>query len=45
MYSDLNFPSVMYFWEAQQKTGARVHMVKTDDGVHVPLERLLDAID
>ena len=45
VYSDLNFPSVMYFWEAQQKTGARVHMVKTDDGVHVPLERLLDAID
>src|SRR5213078_3659254 len=25
--------------------GARVHMVKTDDGVTVPIERLLDAID
>jgi kynureninase len=45
VYSDLNFPSVMYFWEAQRAYGARVHMVKTDDGIHVPTERLLDAID
>ena len=45
VYSDMNFPSVMYFWEAQQAHGARVHMVKTDDGITVPLERLLDAID
>src|SRR5437763_14670148 len=45
VYSDMNFPSVMYFWEAQRAVGARVHMVKTDDGVHVPTERLLDAID
>jgi kynureninase len=45
VYSDLNFPSVMYFWEAQQAYGARVHMVKTDDGITVPLDRLLDAID
>jgi kynureninase len=45
VYSDMNFPSVMYFWEAQRAYGARVHMVKTDDGITVPLERLLDAID
>ena len=45
VYSDMNFPSVMYFWEAQQLRGARVHMVKTDDGITVPLQRLLDAID
>ncbi|HEX3352538.1 MAG TPA: aminotransferase class V-fold PLP-dependent enzyme [Terriglobales bacterium] len=45
VYSDLNFPSVMYFWQAQQAHGARVHMVSTDDGITVPLERLLDAID
>jgi kynureninase len=35
----------MYFWEAQQPLGARVHMVKTDDGITVPLDRFLDAID
>jgi kynureninase len=45
VYSDMNFPSIMYFWEAQRSRGARVHMVRTDDGVHVPTERLLDAID
>jgi len=43
IYSDMNFPSVMYFWEAQRD--ARVHMVKTDDGITVPTERMLDAID
>ena len=45
VYSDMNFPSVMYFWEAQRSRGARVHMVKTDDGIHVPTERIVDAID
>ncbi len=35
----------MYFWEAQRARGARVHMVPTDDGVHVPTERMLAAID
>ncbi len=44
VYSDLNFPSVMYFWEAQRPLGARVHVVKTD-GISVPTEQLLDAID
>ncbi|MGA2005456.1 MAG: aminotransferase class V-fold PLP-dependent enzyme [Terriglobales bacterium] len=45
VYSDMNFPSVMYFWEAQRQYGARVHMVTTDDGITVPTDRLLDAID
>jgi kynureninase len=45
VYDDMNFPSVMYFWEAQKQLGARVHMVKSDDGITVPLQRLLDAID
>src|SRR5205085_12339359 len=45
VYSDMNFPSVMYFWEAHQANGARVHMVKSDDGITVPTQRLLDAID
>lgn len=45
VYTDMNFPSIMYFWEAQKSRGARIHMVKTDDGITVPTERLLDAID
>jgi kynureninase len=45
VYTDLNFPSVMYFWEAQRARGARIHMVRNDDNVAVSTERLLDAID
>ena len=45
VYTDLNFPSIMYFWEAQRSRGARVEMVRNDDGIHVNTERLLDAID
>ena len=45
VFSDMNFPSVIYFWHAQQRRGARVHMVKTDDGITVPTQRLLDAIE
>jgi kynureninase len=45
VYTDMNFPSVMYFWEAQRGSGAHVTMVKTDDGITVSTERLLEAID
>jgi kynureninase len=45
VYTDMNFPSVMYFWEAQRAVGERIEMVKTDDGITAPIERLLDAID
>ncbi len=45
VYCDMNFPSVMYFWEAQRPLGAQVRMVKTDDGMTEPTEGLLDAID
>ena len=45
VYTDMNFPSVMYFWEAQRALGARIQMVPTDDGIHVSTERLLKAID
>jgi len=45
VYSNLNFPSVMYFWEAQRSRGARIEMVSSGDGIEVPTERLLEAID
>ncbi len=44
VFSDLNFPSVMYFWNAQRARGAHVEMVPTD-GIHVPLDRMISAID
>jgi kynureninase len=45
VFDDLNFPSLMYFWNGQRSRGARIQMVPTEDGIHVPTERLLDAID
>ena len=45
VYEDLNFPSVMYVYEAHRALGARVEMVASEDGITVPLERYLEAID
>jgi kynureninase len=41
----LDFPSMEYIWDAQRQLGARVEVVKSPDGVTVPLEKILDAID
>jgi kynureninase len=46
VFEELNFPSVMYVFEAHARSGAyRVEKVKSDDGMTIPLERLLAAID
>jgi kynureninase len=45
VYTDMNFPSVMYFYEAQRSRGAEVVMVRSEDGIGVETERLLSAID
>ena len=46
VYSELNFPSVMYVYEAHARSGKlRIETVKSDDGITVPLERMLEAID
>jgi kynureninase len=46
VYSELNFPSVIYVYEAHARDGRlRIETVKSDDGVTVPLERMLAAID
>ena len=46
VYSELNFPSVMYVYEAHARDGSlQIDVVKSDDGMTVPLERLLAAID
>ena len=43
--ADLEFPSIIYFYTEQQRFGARVQMVKSVDGIHLPLEKFLAAID
>lgn len=45
VYDELNFPSVMYVYEAHRSQGARIEVVKSDDGIGVPLDRMLAAID
>ncbi|HEX8847335.1 MAG TPA: aminotransferase class V-fold PLP-dependent enzyme [Pyrinomonadaceae bacterium] len=46
VYSELNFPSVMYVYEAHARHGRlRIEKVKSEDGIRVPLERMLAAID
>lgn len=46
VYSELNFPSVMYVYEAHARNGKlRIETVKSDNGITVPLERMLAAID
>lgn len=45
VYTDMNFPSVTYFWKEQERLGFCVHTVPSDDGVTVDTQRLLEAID
>jgi len=46
VYSELNFPSVMYVYEAHARAGKlRIETVKSDDGITIPLDRFLEAID
>ncbi|MED5559925.1 MAG: aminotransferase class V-fold PLP-dependent enzyme [Acidobacteriota bacterium] len=43
--SSLNFPSLIYLYRQQEQRGARLHLVDSPDGVRVPLDALLEAID
>jgi kynureninase len=46
VYDELNFPSVMYVYEQHARDhGMHIEIVKSDDGITVPLEHLLAAID
>jgi kynureninase len=43
--SELDFPSMEYFWEGQSTVGAKIEIVASADGNTVPLENILAAID
>lgn len=45
VYTDLNFPSVHYNWLRNEELGLRVERVASPDGIEIPTERLVDAID
>lgn len=41
----LQFPNVLYVWERHRELGAELALVPSDDGMTIPTERFLDAID
>jgi kynureninase len=46
VFEELNFPSVMYVYEEHARAhGLRIDRVKSDDGITIPIERMLAAID
>jgi kynureninase len=45
VYDDLNFSTVHYVWREQARRGAEVVVVPSKDGIHAPIDALLDAID
>lgn len=42
---DLEFPSIQYFYNEQTRHGAQVQTIASEDGIHIPLEKVLAAID
>jgi kynureninase len=45
VYEALNFPTVMYVWEARRREGAVIREVASPDGMTVPTAAMVDAID
>jgi len=41
----LQFPNVLYVWDRYRELGVELDLVPSDDGMTVPLERMLAAID
>ena len=42
---DMEFPSLLYLYNRMKSQGVELEVVKSEDGIGVPLERILDAID
>lgn len=45
LYVDVEFPTVIYVLEAQRRKGAEVIAIPSPDGLQVPIDALIDAID
>ena len=45
VYEQLQFPSLLYVWDAWRRRGAQPICVPSDDGRTISTERILDAID
>ena len=45
LYFDVDVPTVIYVLEAQKKRGAEVVSIPSDEGLKVPVDKMLDLID
>lgn len=45
IYTDLNFPSIHYNFALHRELGLEVKVVKSPDGIEIPTEAMVDAID
>lgn len=45
VYDELQFPTVSYVWKAEERRGAKVRIVPSEDGVGVSADALCAAID
>jgi len=45
VYTNMEFPSVMYLFQAQRARGAEICIIDSADGITVDLDRMLEAID
>lgn len=45
VYTNLNFPTVSYVWKAEERIGAKVHIVESKDGMTIDTDAVCDAID
>lgn len=45
VYTDLNFPSIHYNWLRHQDLGLQLRIVTSPDGIHVPTEKIVEALD
>ena len=43
--SALDFPSMQYIWDAQERVGATIQVVHSDDGISISTDDILEAID
>jgi kynureninase len=45
IFTELHFPTISYLWHGWQKYGAKIHLVKSDDGITTDVQKIIDAID
>ncbi len=45
VYTELNFPSIHYVWARHREVGLELEIVRSPDGIEIPTEAMIGAID